>query len=197
MQKNSSEARGTRLHVIVSAAIAVFVVLFDQFTKWLVVKFLDREEPIEIIKGVFRFTYVENEGAAFGMLKDSRWVFMIISVVAIIGLSIYIWKFAPRSFWVSVPVSFIIGGGIGNMIDRMFRYGIDVYGEKYYYVVDFLDFCAFPRVWQYVFNVADSFVCVGAAILFVWCIVTMKDEVKASKSTNAEEEKNTVDTNEN
>ena len=194
MRKSLSDVLKFDKHLAISAAVVVVIVLLDQLTKWLTVKFLDENESIEVIKDVFHFTYIRNQGAAFGMLSNTRWVFMIISTVAIVGLSVYLWKFAPKSYWITLPVSFIIGGGIGNMIDRLFRYDIGAHGEKYYYVVDFLDFRAFPEIWEWVFNVADSFVCVGAAILFVWCLVTMKDEFKPSKNKVPSEEKEGTDT---
>ena len=124
-----------------------------------------------MIPSVFRFTYVENDGAAFGMLDDHRWIFMVVSSVAIVGLLIFLWKFSPDSKWVKVGISLIIGGGIGNMIDRL----------ALGYVIDFLDFCAFPKVWPWVFNGADSFVCVGGGIVFVWCLVSIIQEAKQSK----------------
>ena len=155
--------------MIIWLGVILAVILFDQITKMLVVNFLDRNTSFDIIDGVFRFTYVENEGAAFGMLSDNRWVFMIISTLAIAGLLVYLWKFRPESKWACVAVAFLIGGGIGNMIDRV-RLG---------YVIDFLDFCAFPKLWVWVFNVADAFVCVGGGILFVWCVVSLVQEARA------------------
>ncbi len=153
-------------------AVIVGVVALDQLTKLLVINFLDRDNPLVIIDGVFRFSYVENRGAAFGMLSDNRWVFMIISTVGILLLLVYLWKFRPESKFACAALSMIIGGGIGNMIDRV----------CYSYVIDFLDFCAFPKIWPWVFNVADSFVCIGAAILIVWCIFSIFDEMKKEKS---------------
>ncbi len=156
-------------------AIVVGVVALDQLTKILVINFLDRGNPLVIIEGVFRFSYVENRGAAFGMLADNRWVFMIISTVGILALLVYLWKFSPESKIACTALSMIIGGGIGNMIDRI----------CYSYVIDFLDFCAFPEIWPWVFNVADSFVCIGAAILIIWCIFSIFDEAKKEKAKKA------------
>ncbi|MBR2353299.1 MAG: signal peptidase II [Clostridia bacterium] len=151
--------------------IIVGSVGLDQLTKWLAVTFLMGKKSVDLIPSVFRFTYVENDGAAFGMLDDHRWIFMVISTVAIVGLLVYLLKFAPDSKWVKVGLSLVIGGGIGNMIDRV----------ALGYVIDFLDFCAFPNLWPWVFNVADSFVCVGGGIIFVWCICSMIQEVKQNK----------------
>lgn len=167
-------------------------VILDQATKWLVVRFIPYQESVSLIDGVFEFTYIRNEGAAFGMLSDNRWVFMIVSTIAIGALLIYLWKFRPESKWACAAVAMIIGGGIGNMIDRV-RLG---------YVIDFLNFCAFPNLWMWIFNVADAFVCVGGGILFVWCLVSIVQEGKAAKekksakASSAQIEEN-VENNEN
>ena len=146
--------------MIVWILIIVGAVALDQATKILVMNFLDREEPLVLIEGIFRFTYVENSGAAFGSFDDNRWVFMIISVLGIIAMIVYLWKFRPESKLACTALSMIIGGGIGNMIDRLFYKGTLPHTEGKNVVIDFLDFCAFPDLWPWVFNVADSFVCV-------------------------------------
>ena len=148
------------------------IVALDQASKWLVVLFLDRAQPFEVIPGVFRFTYVENRGAAFGMLDDQRWVFLILSTLGILAFLFYLWKFRPKSVLGCLALCFVIGGGIGNMIDRI----------SLGYVIDFLDFCAFPTLWYWVFNVADSFVCVGAGMMVLWLIMETVRESKAKKS---------------
>ncbi len=151
--------------------IAALVVL-DQVTKLMALHLLEPVGSVEVIKGVFRFTYVENEGAAFGMFADNRWVFMIISTVAIAALLIYLWKFRPNSRFACMALSMIIAGGIGNMIDRVYLG----------FVVDFLDFCAFPELWMWVFNVADVCVCVGGGMLVLWLVMSIIDEYKAEKA---------------
>ena len=156
-------------------------VAVDQLTKRLVVAFLAERGSVDVIPGVLRFTYVENDGAAFGMLSEHRWVFMVISTVAIVAMLIYLWTFRPTSLWACWGISLIIGGGIGNMIDRIY---LD-------YVIDFIDFCAFPNLWAWVFNVADACVCVGAGILCVWCVTSLISETKAAnkkKETSSEDQ---------
>ena len=162
--------------MIIWLAIILGSVVLDQLSKILIVKFLDPNAPLVLIDGVFSFTYVQNEGAAFGMLSDHRWVFMIISTVAIAAMLVYLWKFRPDSKWACTAVSFIIGGGIGNMIDRV-RLG---------YVIDFLDFNALgEEIWPWVFNVADAFVCVGGGMLFIWCVVSLVKDFKTSSKSKA------------
>ena len=115
------------------------------------------------------------------MLADHRWIFMILSIVAILALLFYLWKWPPDSKWACVAIAIIAGGGIGNMIDRV-RLG---------YVIDFLDFYLFPEVWMWVFNVADACVCVGGAILFVWCVIELIKEMRNKKTEKPTEKENT------
>ena len=163
--------------VIILAGIAL-----DQLTKWLAVKFLSVVDTVALFEDVLHLTYVENRGAAFGMLDDHRWVFMIVSTVAIVGIIFYMWKFCRDSKLLCLGLSLIVGGGIGNMIDRIFLG----------YVIDFLDFCAFPNLWMWVFNVADAFVCVGAAIVVLSLLIDIvkdskkKSEVKTEEKESAE-----------
>ncbi len=164
--------------MILLFAIMLGIICFDQLTKWLAVIFLQDEEFL-LWEGVFHFTYGENEGMAFGMFKDHRWVFMTFSTVAIIALLVYLIAFRPKSRWMQISISMIIGGGIGNMIDRV-RLG---------YVVDFLNFTLIDFA---VFNVADSFVCIGAAMLILYLVRDMIEEVKRERAA-AEEAKRAAD----
>ena len=158
--------------MLVWVLIMLGSVVVDQLSKWLIVRYLDPTEPFVIWEGVFRFSYVENDGAAFGMLADHRWIFMVLSTFAILGLLFYLWKWPPYSAGACVAIAMIAGGGVGYIIDRV-RLG---------YVIDFLDFCLFPEIWPWVFNVADSCVCVGGGILFVWCVIELIREMRTSKT---------------
>ena len=171
------------LWIIVIAA----VVVVDQVSKLFVVEFLDRAASLDIIPGVLRFTYLENTGMAFGMLgeKNQRWVFMVVSAIAIVAMLVYMWRAKLQSRFANMALCLVIGGGIGNMIDRIFRSGINASGEKYYFVVDFIDFYAFGNLWVWVFNIADACVCVGAGMLLVWCITSLVREYKNEKKLKA------------
>ena len=156
--------KSPRDYILYSAIIAVGIIL-DQITKWLSVEFLSKVSTLPIIKNVIHLTYVENRGAAFGMFKDHRWVFMITSTVMIIGLSLYLYLGFAENKLYEVSIAMIISGGIGNMIDRL----------ALKYVIDFIDF----RLINFaVFNGADSFVCVGAGLLV---LALVKDIIKESK----------------
>lgn len=143
-------------------------VFLDQLTKYLAVVFLQGEPSFPIIEDVIHFTFVKNPGAAFGMLKDHRWVFMVVSTLAIAALIFYLVAFHQDSKWMQVSLAMIIGGGIGNMIDRV------LLG----FVIDFIDFTLIDFA---VFNVADSFVTVGAGIMFVFLFAELVKEIKAEK----------------
>ena len=144
----------------------------DQISKYLVVIYMELGESVDVIPGVFRFTYIHNKGAAFGSMTENRWLFMILSTVAIIAIIVYIFWKKPQNKLMLTSLILIVGGGIGNMIDRI-RLG---------YVIDFLDFCAFPKLWMWVFNVADAFVVVGSGMMMLWLILDMIKESKAEKA---------------
>ena len=161
---------------IIAVVLILVGVGLDQLTKYLVVSNMALHESIDIIPGVFRFTYIQNDGAAFGALDNARWVFMVLSTVAIIGILVYMFWKKPQNKLMLSALILIVSGGIGNMIDRI----------ALGYVIDFLDFCAFPKVWMWVFNVADSFVCIGAGLLILWLVLDMIREHKAEKEKKAQ-----------
>jgi len=159
-------------------SLSVIVLVFlDQITKWLSVFFLQDHEPIRIIPWVLRLEFLPggNKGAAWGMFADQRWVFITVSTVAIIGVLLYIYLKRPKSKLLMASLALIIAGGIGNMIDRVFI------GS----VIDFItfDFMDFP-----IFNGADSFVCIGAAMLFIYMLNSTIQEYKNEKQAKIESE---------
>ena len=164
---------------IITVLLIIASVVLDQVSKLLVVANMELGQSVDIIPGVFRFTYIHNEGAAFGSMADSRWIFMILSSVAIIAILVYVFWKKPESKLLLAALILVAGGGIGNMIDRIWLG----------YVIDFLDFCAFPKLWMWIFNVADACVCIGAGLLALWMILDIiKDEKtkKAALSSAAE-----------
>ena len=159
--------------------VFVLGLVLDQLTKWLVVKYMALYQSIPVIKDVIHITYIRNKGAAFGMLAEHRWVFLILSGVTIVAVGIYLFFTKNNSPLYLVSLSMILSGGVGNMIDRI------ALGE----VIDFIDFTLIDFA---IFNGADSFVCVGAALFFLSVVL---DEVKVEKEKRAKisaptEEKN-------
>ena len=161
-------------------AIIVGVVSLDQLSKLVVVHFMELYEEIEIIPGFFRLKYITNPGMSFRLFdgENQRWVFMVISPIALIAIAIYLFKFCKDKLPMKIGLAFIFAGGFSNMIDRIF------YGEKIFHgeVIDMFDFYG---IWDAIFNVADSFVCIGAALvvctLIYEIIVEKKDKRKEAE----------------
>jgi signal peptidase II len=131
------------------------------------------KDTVPLIEGVLHLTYVENRGAAFGMLADHRYVFMTVSTLMIAVLCAVIYLGICENARYSASLAMIISGGIGNMIDRI----------ACGYVVDFIDL----RLINFaVFNGADSFVCVGAALLAFFMIVDTVREERQLRSARQE-----------
>lgn len=140
--------------------VSILVVTVDQLSKLFFSNYLPLNKSIPIIKNFFHLTLIHNTGIAFGVFKGGS---KIILVVTLIGLALIVYSFkrdflnhksplSKKSLFVrKLSIGFILGGAIGNMIDRI-RFG---------YVIDFLDF----RIWP-IFNFADSFITIGAIILF-------------------------------
>lgn len=137
----------------------------DQWTKWYFLKNKELFNKFEVIKDFFYLTYLENRGAAFGILQNFRWFFIIITIIALAIMIGYFIK-SDNNF-LRLALSILIAGAIGNFIDRLFRG----------YVVDFLDFYLFGYDFP-VFNVADICVNVGVFLLVIYIIFIYKEPVK-------------------
>ena len=138
--------------------LAVLVVVVDQLTKRIADERLERSGvrsvPVPIVGDFLRLTYVENRGAAFGLLQDQTAFFVFVGVL-VIGVIAASYRYLPRSgFLLHLALGLQLGGAIGNLIDRV-RQG---------YVVDFVDF-GYHANWWPVFNVADSAIVIGVALL--------------------------------
>ena len=178
--------------ILISVAVMVILVAVDLLSKlWIVSTFgvVDQLtkgydymyqltktiKPIQLIPGVLNFKLVVNDGAMMGFLDDARWLFMILSTVAIIGIIVFLFWKKPQNKVLLIALTLITAGGIGNMVDR----------TTLGYVVDFIDFCAFPELWKWTFNFADSCVTVGAAMLALWMIIDVVKEYKLKKVAEA------------
>ena len=149
--------------------LAALAVALDQISKALAVVYLKPIATLPLWKDVFHLTYRINYGVAWSLFEDQPWVFMTVSSLAIVGILIYYFYDEKLTPAVRYPLAMIVGGGIGNMIDRIFVG----------YVVDFFDarFINFP-----VFNVADCFITVGAfALFFVILYDTVREEILKKK----------------
>lgn len=141
------------------------LVLLDQLTKLWALGALKGKNPILIISGVLELHYVENRGAAFGIMQNRQWFFLLITVVVLAVLFWIIPQIPGDRHYLGMKMClyFIGAGAVGNMIDRVFRK----------YVIDFIYFrlIDFP-----VFNVADIYVTVAAILLIVLVVFYYKDE---------------------
>lgn len=143
--------------------IALVVIAIDQFTKWLIVKNMELGESIPIIDNVLYITSHRNTGAAWGMLKGQMWFFYIITVIFVIGVIYYIQKYGKQDRFLGLSLALILGGAIGNFIDRVWRKE----------VVDFIHTYIFSYNFP-VFNIADSALCVGVALIMIQTLLEGK-----------------------
>ena len=143
--------------------LAVILIL-DQLTKFIVDRTMPLHHSIPVIDDVFSLTYIRNTGAAFGILAGSaarfRLPFLVLFSVLAIGFIIMMVRRLPdRERGLITALAFILGGAIGNLIDRI------AYGE----VIDFLDFYWSRYHWP-AFNLADSFITIGVLITVFYLI---------------------------
>ncbi len=145
--------------------IIIITIFIDQMCKYASTTYLYNKEPIILIENFFKLNYVKNYGAAWGILKNQRYLLVVITILVVISLAIYI-KLNRNLYKLSrISIAFIIGGAIGNLIDRV----------KMGYVIDFLDI-NFVKVYDFpVFNFADSFIVVGT-FLIMYLILTDRFE---------------------
>ena len=144
--------------------LIIFLTGIDQLSKWYFYTNRFQYDGFVVIKDFFYLTYLENRGAAFGVLQNFRWAFIILTIVAV---SIMIWYFIKNNNIVfRISMAFLISGAIGNLIDRLLRG----------FVVDFLDF--FPFGFDFpIFNFADICVNIGAFLLIYYVIFIYKEPV--------------------
>lgn len=149
---------------IASVIIIAFLVACDRYTKYLAQTYLRPIGSVPVIDGVFSLTYVENSGAAFGMLQGARWFFVVLTVLILVFMVVYFRKLPSEKpyLYVKLCILLVAAGAVGNFIDRLLRG----------YVVDFLHFTLidFP-----VFNAADCFVSCGAVLLAFLLVFVVKD----------------------
>lgn len=130
--------------------------IIDIVSKLIVSNLMNVHDSIIIIKDFFYITYVRNTGAAWSILANNIWLIIIVSLVIISVIILYIYKNRPKAKFEVVGYSLILGGAIGNFLDRI------VYG----YVIDFLDFYIFGYDYP-IFNLADIFIVLGVILLVI------------------------------
>lgn len=143
----------------------ILLVGLDQWTKMLAVRYLKGQDAIILVRGVLELQYLENRGAAFGIMQNFQWVFIILSVIFIIAALVffYLLPSTKRMMPMHILCVLAMAGGIGNAIDRVLHN----------YVIDFVYFSLidFP-----IFNVADCYVVICAVILLILFFFYYKEE---------------------
>jgi len=152
--------------------VAIVIVAIDQWTKWLVVKNMELGERIQVVEPTFALLSHRNRGAAWGMLEGQMWLFTIVTVLVITGILYYFHKDAKGKPLFQLSLMIILGGAIGNFIDRLYR------GE----VVDFIDVLIpiinydFP-----IFNIADAALTIGVGLVIIVLFLEEKQEKKTGE----------------
>ena len=156
------------LYIVELAVIAV-ILIADLLSKKYVWNFLDQNGVQENVMGLFNLVKVKNEGAGFGIFQGKTIGLTVITFIVVIAICVYLFFALKETEWLRISLVFITAGGIGNIVDRI----------AFGYVRDFIQFSfwdSFP-----VFNVADSFVTVGAFMLVVVLIVMLVQEGKKNQ----------------
>lgn len=144
---------------IVYFGIAILAIVTDQLTKWMASSHLTLHEQNPVMP-FFNLTLMHNYGAAFSFLSNAggwqRWFFTIVAIVISVVLVVWITRLKDNEKWLGISLSLVLGGAIGNLIDRL----------AYGYVVDFIQWY-YDRFYWPAFNIADSAIFLGAAMLLI------------------------------
>jgi lipoprotein signal peptidase len=151
------------LILLLSAAAAAA----DQAIKLLVMQNLKPVGRVTVVRGFLDFFYLENRGAAFGMLQNQKWFFVTVTVLISAAVIVALFRYNNHEFFSYAASALIVGGGIGNLIDRVFRG----------YVVDYISVSFFPPI----FNFADCCVTVGTVCLIIHILFFAEKEDGAEK----------------
>ncbi|MFI3214183.1 MAG: signal peptidase II [Eubacteriales bacterium] len=157
--------KNKKILLIVDIVLLILLVALDQITKSIAVVYLKDQPAIPLIEGVFEFRYLENRGAAFGMLQDQRLFFLIVTVIILSAILYLIIKLPceKKYQWLNFTLIVVSAGAVGNMIDR----------AMLVYVIDFLYFSLidFP-----IFNVADIYVTISSIVLGLLYLFYYKED---------------------
>lgn len=167
--------------MLIELAVIAVILLIDLLVKAHIEDTMSLGQTRPVIKGLINFTYTINTGAGFGMFAGNTTALTVVTSIVIAGILIFLILAQKENMWLRVSLLFIVGGGIGNLVDRI---GLG-------YVRDFIQFA----FWEdfAIFNIADSFVTVGVFMLVIVLIVMLVSEGKRNKKAFEEEQaKNNV-----
>lgn len=156
----------------ISLIVGAVLVIIDQIIKYFVSAYLQPVGSVSVIDNLFSLTYVENKGVAFGMFSDMRWIFVALTAIMLAIIIFYMFKKRPKGKFFYICAALIIGGGVGNLIDRIF----------YGYVIDYLSLSFFPPVC----NFADYCITAGTIMLVIYLLFfsDILDNSKKAKIKN-------------
>lgn len=165
---------------LVELAVVAVILIADLLSKKYVWSFLDQNGMQENVIGLFNLVKVKNEGAGFGIFQGKTVGLTVITFIVVIAICVYLFFALKESEWLRISLVFVTAGGIGNIVDRI----------AFGYVRDFIQF----SFWENfpVFNIADSFVTVGAFMLVIVLIIMLVQEGKKNQKEFEEEQKNKV-----
>jgi len=175
----TSQLPKIRLKYVILILLTLCIIVLDQLTKSMILGKFKLGESISVIFNYFNITYVQNRGAAFGLLAQANPefrvpFFIIVPVVALITIAYIFRKLPEDDKKLSIALSLVIAGAVGNLIDRL----------TLGFVVDFLDF---HWNWAYhfpAFNVADSAICVGVGIIMLDLLTQNQGRTQADASNS-------------
>lgn len=168
----TSKARSKFRHYLAYLGLSGMLIVVDQITKQLAERLLEPHAPVHVLPS-FNLTLMYNKGAAFSFLNDAggwqRWFFIVFGIAVSIVLLVWLWRLGREERWLAAALSCIIGGAVGNIIDRV----------AFGHVIDFI-VLYYDRFYWPTFNVADSAITVGAAILIIQSLFENKSKPKRS-----------------
>ena len=156
---------------LLAGIVSVLFLVADQISKWYIASNFVLAESKPFINGLIDFTYVNNKGGAWGLMEGHTWILLSLTFFIMIICVALLIKEGFKNKLLFFSVCLILSGGIGNMIDRIFRQGN---------VVDFIHLHFMPTF--PVFNIADCAVCIGAGLLFVYFILDMVKDYKLRRN---------------
>ncbi len=149
------------------------IILLDQVSKWLVVSHMELGQNIPLINDFLYLTSHRNAGAAWGILQGQMWFFYIITTIVIIGIIVFIQRLKEQEKLVGWALGLMLGGAIGNFIDRLIRKEVVDFINTYIFTYDF------P-----IFNVADSALVIGVGLFFIHTLLEGKQEKEKQNGTS-------------
>lgn len=176
LSDNPTASRASALGFAPWALMPAILIVLDQLLKLIMVAWIGPDAArhrVEVLGSVFAFEYVENTGAAFGIMTSATGALAAVSLLIAGGGLLMLWREHREHPLAAAAIALVVGGAIGNVIDRIFRG----------YVVDFVAVGEFPR-----FNLADSAITVGVLLLFVAMVRDDRQERATAERTGPEDE---------